>query len=136
MRPVSIGIDFGTSNTVLAVVDEQRRASIMSIASRAGSAQVLPSLLCFRPDDTNPRGQPISSAGTDAIADYIARTGPARLIQSMKSFLGSKSFIDTRVFTHLYSLEELIGVLLTHLYTAASARDLVTQAPMVVGRPI
>ncbi len=131
-----MGVDFGTSNTVLAAVDESGRASILSIATRAGASQVLPSLLCFRPNDTNPRERPISSAGTDAIADYLARGGAARLIQSMKSFLGSRSFVDTRVFSHLYSLEELIGVLLTHLYDSAAARELITQAPLVVGRPI
>jgi len=136
MRALSIGVDFGTSNTVIALVDHERQAHVMSIASRSGSSRVLPSILCFRPDETNPRERPISSAGADAVADYIARTGPARLIQSMKSFLGSKSFVDTRVFTQLYSLEDLISVLLTHLYDASGAREIVAHAPMVVGRPI
>lgn len=136
MPPLSIGVDFGTSNTVIAIVDEQRHASVLTVASRAEPASALPSILCFRPHESSSRERPISSAGADAIADYLSRTGPARLIQSMKSFLGSKSFEDTRVFTHVYSLDELIGVLLTHLYESAGARDLVTQAPLVVGRPI
>jgi hypothetical chaperone protein len=136
MRPISIGVDFGTSNTVIATVDEGRRASVMSIASRSGHGSVLPSILCFRTNEIDVRDRPVSSAGTDAIADYIARTGPARLVQSMKSFLGSKSFIDTRVFTHTYTLETLIGVLLKHLYDAAVMHEAVAQAPLVVGRPI
>lgn len=136
MRPISVGIDFGTSNTVIAVVDEQRHASVMSIASRAGSGSVLPSILCFRPNETNVRERPVSSAGADAIADYIARTGPARLVQSMKSFLGSKSFVDTRVFNHTFTLDALIGELLQHLYRATSANESIANAPLVVGRPI
>lgn len=136
MRPLAVGVDFGTSNTVIALVDEAHRATVMPITSRAGQAKVLPSILCFLPNEADVRERPISSAGADAIADYIARTGPARLMQSMKSFLGSKSFVDTRVFTHAYSLDELIGVLLAHLYDAATARHLLPHTRMVVGRPI
>ena len=136
MRPLSVGVDFGTSNTVIAVVGADRSSAVLKVTSRAGEGAALPSILCFRPAEPNPRDRPISSAGADAIADYIARTGPARLVQSMKSFLGSKAFVDTKVFTHTYTLEALIGTLLEHLYDATSARDVLSQCPLVVGRPI
>jgi hypothetical chaperone protein len=136
MNPVSVGIDFGTSNTVIALVDAAGKAAVMPIKSRAGVHGVMPSVLCFRPNDVNSRERPISSAGADAIADYVARTGPARLIQSTKSFLGTKSFIDTRVFTHTYTLDLLIGILLSHLYDAAGARELLQHCSLIVGRPI
>jgi hypothetical chaperone protein len=136
MRPLSVGVDFGTSNTVIAIVGADRSSAVLKVTSRAGAGMALPSILCFRPAEPNPRDRPISSAGADAIADYIARTGPARLVQSMKSFLGSKAFVDTKVFTHTYTLEALIGTLLEHLYDATSARDLLGHCPLVVGRPI
>lgn len=136
MRPLAVGVDFGTSNTVIAVVGADRSSAVLKVASRAGEGTALPSILCFRPAEPNPRDRPTSSAGADAIADYIARTGPARLVQSLKSFLGSKAFVDTKVFTHTYTLEALIGTLLGHLYDATSARDLLSQCPLVVGRPI
>ena len=136
MRPLSVGVDFGTSNTVIAVVGADRSSAVLKVTSRAGEGAALPSILCFRPAEPNPRERPISSAGADAIADYIARTGPARLVQSTKSFLGSKAFVDTKVFTHTYTLEALIGTLLAHLYDATAARDLLSQCPLVVGRPI
>ncbi|MFL6617178.1 MAG: Hsp70 family protein [Povalibacter sp.] len=136
MRALSVGVDFGTSNTVIAIVDDERRSSVMKVASRTASAAFLPSILCFLPNEKNPRDRPQSSAGVDAIADYIARTGPARLIQSMKSFLGSRSFVETRLFNHAYTLDELIGVLLSHLYESTSAKSLIANAPLVVGRPI
>jgi len=136
MRPISIGIDFGTSNTVIAMVDQERRASVRTIASRSGEAAVLPSILCFRPDEKDARARPISSAGSDAIADYLARTGPARLVQSLKSFLGSKSFVDTRIFMQTFTLDALIAELLQHLYANARMCDEFVDAPLVVGRPI
>ena len=136
MRPLSVGVDFGTSNTVIALVGADRSSSVLKVTSRAGEGAALPSILCFRPAEPNPRERPISSAGADAIADYLARTGPARLVQSMKSFLGSKAFVDTKVFTHTFTLETLIGTLLEHLYDATSARDVLRHCPLVVGRPI
>lgn len=136
MQPISVGVDFGTSNTVIAVVDTNRTAAVMSIASRAGPLGVLPSVLCFRPNEHNPRERAVSSAGADAIADYLARSGPARLVQSTKSFLGSRSFVDTQVFSHTYTLDLLIGTLLQHLYSAASAHSALERCPLVVGRPI
>src|SRR5215471_19135404 len=107
MYPASIGVDFGTSNTVIAVARAGHGAAVLKVNSRAGQAAALPSILCFRPPPRGTLHRPISSAGTDAIADYIARTGPARLMQSMKSFLGSKAFVDTKVFSHTYTLETL-----------------------------
>ena len=136
MQPVSIGVDFGTSNTVIALVDADRNATVLRIASRSGLQTVLPSVLCFRPNEQLPRERPVSSAGADGIADYIARTGPARLVQSTKSFLGSRSFVDTQMFSHTYTLEMLIGTLLRHLYDAASARAALERCSLVVGRPI
>lgn len=136
MRPLSIGVDFGTSNTVIAMVGADHGSAVLKVSSRAGQAAALPSILCFRPAEPNPRERPASSAGADAIADYIARTGPARLVQSMKSFLGSRAFVDTKIFSHTYTLETLIGTLLQHLYDATSARELLQQSPLVVGRPI
>src|SRR5688572_10053091 len=136
MRPLSVGVDFGTSNAVIAVVGADRSSAVMKVTSRLGEGAALPSILCFRPAEPNPRERPISSAGADAIADYISRTGPARLVQSMKSFLGSRAFVDTKVFGHTYTLESLIGTLLQHLYDATGARTLLEHSPLVIGRPI
>jgi len=134
--PVSVGVDFGTSNTVIAIVDEQQRATVLPVTSRAGKASALPSILCFRPNDLNPRERPLVNAGDDAVATYLERTGPARLVQSMKSFLGSRSFVDTSLFGHVYTLEALIGTLLQHLYDRTGARATLAHSPLTIGRPI
>jgi hypothetical chaperone protein len=136
MPPITVGVDFGTSNTVIAVVEGSSAARVLSVNSRSGVAATLPSILCLRPNEINRRDWPVSSAGADAIADYLGRSGPARLVQSMKSFLGSASFVDTKVFSHTFTLEMLIGALLEHLYAATSARELVGSSSLVVGRPI
>jgi hypothetical chaperone protein len=136
MHPISIGVDFGTSNTVIAMAGADHSPAVLKVDSRAGQAGALPSILCFQPSQPDARHRPISSAGTDAIADYIARTGPARLVQSMKSFLGSKAFVDTKVFSHTYTLEQLIATLLQHLYDSTGVRESLQQGALVIGRPI
>lgn len=136
MRIISVGVDFGTSNTVVAVTDESRTTRVLSSRSSAGVSRTLPSILCFKPSDRNPHQPPHSSAGMDAIADYLERAGPARLVQSTKSFLGTRSFLETRIFTQTFTLDQLIGELLQHAYRAAEADTLIASAPLVVGRPI
>lgn len=136
MSNLSIGVDFGTSNTVVAVAEEGRAARVLEVRSRTGRGRALPSILCFKPDELDPRAQPLSSAGVDAIEDYLQRTGPARLMQSLKSFLGSGSFVETSLFGHTFSLEQLIARLLGHLYDATECRDRLHDARLVIGRPI
>ncbi|MET0984489.1 MAG: Hsp70 family protein [Steroidobacteraceae bacterium] len=136
MADLSIGVDFGTSNTVVAIAESGQPARTLSVRSRAASERAMPSILCFKPDDLDPRAAPVSSAGADAIEDYLQRAGPARLMQSLKSFLGSSSFVDTNLFGHTYTLEQLIARLLGHVYDAAQCRDRLPGARVVVGRPI
>jgi hypothetical chaperone protein len=136
MHPVSLGIDFGTSNTVIAVVDSASAAHILNVHCGELVGRTLPSILCFKPDEQRPQERPVSFAGASAIDEYVRRAGPARLVQSMKSFLGSRSFVDTRVFAHTYTLEQLVGELLTHLYEATRSRAMLAASPLVIGRPI
>jgi hypothetical chaperone protein len=109
---------------------------VFNVRSRRGAERAMPSILCFKPDDRDARLAPVSSAGVDAIEDYLQRTGPARLMQSLKSFLGSKSFVDTNLFGQSFTLELLIARLLNHLYDASDAREALADARCVVGRPI
>lgn len=136
MRIISVGVDFGTSNTVIAVVDESRQSHVLDIRSAGGLSGTLPSILCFKPGELNPHETPHSSAGMDAITDYLSRSGPARLVQSTKSFLGTRTFVDTRIFNHTLTLEQLIGTLLGHCYRASDARAYLDEASLVIGRPI
>jgi hypothetical chaperone protein len=136
MQSLSIGVDFGTSNTVIAVAEPGKAARVLNVRSRSGTGRALPSILCFKPDELDPRAAPTSSAGVDAIEDYLQRAGAARLMQSLKSFLGSSSFVETNLFGSTFTLEQLIARLLGHLYDATGCRDALAHARVVIGRPI
>ena len=136
MAELSIGVDFGTSNTVVAIAEAGQPARVVGVQSRNACERAMPSILCFKPDELDPRATPASSAGADAIEDYLQRVGSARLMQSLKSFLGSASFVDTHLFGHSFTLEQLIARLLTHLYDSTALRDRLRDARVVIGRPI
>lgn len=66
-------------------------------------------------------------AGPDAISNYLDADTKGRLMQSLKSFLASRSLQSTEVFGRQYRVEELIGILL---------RELRVQAEAFFGQPI
>jgi hypothetical chaperone protein len=57
-------------------------------------------------------------------------------MQSIKSFLASRLFERTHVFTRMYTLEELIAIIVRALRTAAEAQFGVLGTAVVVGRPV
>jgi hypothetical chaperone protein len=126
MQP-AIGIDFGTTNCVVAA----RRADGSVTALGHPTAAVFRSVLCFHRDG---QGGVREDAGTAAIEAYLADPLDSRLIMSMKSYLAQRSFTGTRIFGRSWTLEALIGALLRHLLVPLAA-DL-AGARIVVGRPV
>jgi hypothetical chaperone protein len=130
--PIAVGIDFGTTNSAVAVAAPGQPARVLPLPTPTGTASYWRTVLCFEPADD---GAPMrSAAGPAAIARYADSEGVARLLQSIKSHLASSSFVDTSIFGKAFKLEELIGVYLRALRAAAAQVDLGRKA--VVGRPV
>ena len=90
------------------------------------------SVLCFWTEDT--RRPPCAShdaAGPEAIAAYLEDPLDSRLIMSMKTYLAQRSFTETRIFGHRFTLERLIGQFLRALLAGAPPAPRV-----IVGRPV
>lgn len=122
MRP-TIGIDFGTTNSVVALGDGAQGGAVLT----RDTGEVFRSVLCFA------AGQP-PAAGPAAIARYLEDPLAARLIMSMKSYLGQRSFTETRINGRAWTLEALIALFLGELL--APLRDRLEGARLVVGRPV
>src|SRR6266702_389795 len=103
---VAIGLDFGTTNSAIAVADD---AGVRLV--RFGDASTVRSVLFFDPDERGPGGRPLAVAGPEAIERYLTADGAGRLIQSMKSYLASRTFRATQVFSSVYTLEGMIALL-------------------------
>lgn len=126
MRP-AIGIDFGTTNSVVAVARPDGSVTTL----RHPTGEVFRSVLCFWTGDD---GRPHHEAGPAAIEAYLDDPLASRLIMSMKSYLAQASFTETRILGRGWSLEALIGSFLRRLL--APFRDDLAGARVTVGRPV
>jgi len=127
----SVGLDFGTTNTALALADAAGEVAVVPFAGGESFRSVLHFLCPER------AGRPPSiEAGPAAIARYLDAGAEGRLIQSVKSFLATRAFHETTICDQRWTLEQLVGLLLERLRRAAEAQvgDLGGRA--VVGRPV
>ena len=101
-----------------------------------GAGSTFRSILYFDEDENSRANKLRVVAGPEAIQNYLNAKTPGRLIQSTKSYLASRLFSQTQIFSETYSLEELIGILLRHLRQSAEAQFGDLGTTLVVGRPV
>mgnify|MGYP003377998382 CR=1 FL=1 len=130
--PIALGLDFGTTNSALAIVDGDGAARVLPLPGKDGArASYWRTVLCFEPAAD---GEPLRiSAGAPAIERYAGSEGVARLLQSIKSHLASSSFTDTTIFGKRFRLEELIA---TYLRALRAAAPIDLGRRVVCGRPV
>lgn len=121
-----IGIDFGTTNSAVAIADGKGAVRLAQLPVPGGDATTWRSVLYFEPGGE-------LSAGPAAIARYLETEGDGRLVQSIKSHLASDSFSATTIFGKRWSLEDMIAAFLRKI-REGSGEDLGRRA--VVGRPV
>jgi hypothetical chaperone protein len=128
----SIGIDFGTTNSSIALASESGVKLVQFANARLASRSILYL-------EKARRGM-LSSSGATAIDRYLAahREGdhPGRLIQSLKSYLSSRTLTGTEVFGRHYLLEELISRILSDLRQHAEDQLGFPIHRATVGRPV
>ena len=129
----SVGIDFGTTNSSVARVCGSGQVE-MAVFS-AGDAYR--SLLYLEQMVEGVRKTVKSWTGPEGIERYLeADEARGRLIQSLKSFLTSRSLQSTDVFGRRIRLEELIARILGDLREKAGRQFGMEIRSAVVGRPV
>jgi len=123
----AIGVDFGTTNSVVALLHDDGRVA----TQRHAALDVFRSVLCFWTEETAARRVLRQEAGPEAIAAYLEDPLDSRLIMSMKTYLAQRSFSETRIFGHPFTLERLIG-----RFLAALLADTTSASRVIVGRPV
>jgi len=123
----AIGVDFGTTNSVVALLSDEGQVT----TRRHATADVLRSVLCFWTEETAARQLLRHAAGPAAIEAYLDDPLDSRLIMSMKTYLAQRSFTETRIFGHPFTLERLIGRFLGVLLA-----DVPATSRIIVGRPV
>ena len=133
--PTTAGIDFGTTNSVVALGDADGGARLVEFAAPGGSASVFRSALAFWQDEAG-RGGLGHAAGPWAIAEFLDFPQGCRFLQSFKSVAASASFEAATLFGRRLRFEDLGRTFLEHLveHGGADLRDLPER--IVVGRPV
>jgi hypothetical chaperone protein len=133
---LSIGIDFGTSNTVVALADAQGRVEALTFDHRGGSLKVYVTALCFW-DERHGNGiRTEVEGGPWAIDQFLEGLTAHRFIQSFKTFAASKSFQETRIFRERYRFEDLLSTFLRTLKRHGGERFDLSVGNVVIGRPV
>lgn len=132
---LSLGIDFGTTNTVVALADGRGPAHLVKFPAPEGELFAFRSCLSFHAPPEHPSERTIA-AGPWAIEAYVEDPAETRFIQSFKSFAAQESFTETQVLGRRYRFEDLLSTFLLKLrdYAGAEMTDLPTR--VIVGRPV
>lgn len=133
MTPAAIGIDFGTTNSVVALADADGSVVTRSFATRQGAVDAYRSALMFWREGRPPQARITHVSGPDALDMALGMTSEHRFLQSLKTHLSSRAFQETRLFGKLFRLEDLIGVFLNDL--VAGLPD-AAALPLISGRPV
>ena len=128
----AIGIDFGTTNTVLAF-PEGSGARVQPFQLSHETHEALRTTLAFRRNPAMGEG-PLVEAGPWAIRDFIEAPEDTRFLQSFKSFAASASFTDTAVFTRRYRFEDLMSAYLDKIRQHAGLSAFPRR--LAIGRPV
>jgi hypothetical chaperone protein len=130
----TIGIDFGTTNTVLALSERPGEVRFVRFDHRGESLSSVLSALCFWSETTPDGRKTHCEAGPWAVDEYLARYGAVRFLQSFKTFAASKAFVQTRIFGAPYNYEDIMAAFLRSVldHSGVAARD----CRVVVGRPV
>jgi hypothetical chaperone protein len=124
-----IGIDFGTTNSSVALACDDRTIEPVRFRTTSGTTETYRSVLYFEP-------RVPGIGGPIAIDRYLAADEKGRLIQSLKSFLASRLFTVTSVYGKPFSLEDLITIMLRDIRTQSENQIGPFDGPIVVGRPV
>jgi hypothetical chaperone protein len=133
MTTAAIGIDFGTTNSVVALAGADGSVTTRSFATKQGAVDAYRSALMFWREGRPPATRIAHVSGPDALDMALGMTTEHRFLQSLKTHLSSRAFQETRLFGKLFRLDDLIGVFLADL---VAGLDGLASRPLVSGRPV
>lgn len=133
----AIGIDFGTTNSSIAYcVNRSPDVEVMRFPFVGGTTESYRSLLYLEHLREHGRDKLASWTGPAGIERYLEGETAGRLIQSLKSFLTSRTLHTTQVFGRRVTIEELIARIIRDIRDKAEQYFGVPITSAVAGRPV
>jgi hypothetical chaperone protein len=128
----AVGVDFGTTNSVIAFADEKGGVRTVSWPGAKGPTQTFRTALMFWK-----QGRGLGHvAGPEALERAIAAEPTERFIQSFKTHLASRVFSEARLFGQKVTIENMVAIFLRHLFAAQGGTGAADGAFLAAGRPV
>ena len=132
----TIGIDFGTTNSSIALATGSGHVELAHFSELGTATDSYRSLLYLEQVKERGTNTLKSWSGPEGIEHYLSADGAGRLMQSLKSFLSSRTLVTTEVFGRRHTLVSLIARILEDLRRNAEAQFGLRIHSAVVGRPV
>lgn len=129
----SIGLDFGTTNTVATTIQPGGQVKAVHFTHGDETFDAFRSVLCFTEAETDAGRRVIVDAGPWAIDQFVESAGECRFIQSFKTFAASSHFTDTLIYNRRLKFEDLLANFLRRVKAHAGMEF---PKSVVIGRPV
>jgi hypothetical chaperone protein len=133
---MKVGFDFGTTNSSIARIAHNGEVELARFSLAGALTESFRSLLYLERLRTAGRTTIKSWAGPEGIERYLEAEDKGRLVQSLKSFLSSRSLQSTEIFGRRFQLEELVANVIRDIRLAAEKQFGAHIRRAVVGRPV
>lgn len=134
-RAAAIGIDFGTTNTVISAIGAEGDARLVAFDFEGAANPAFRSALSFH-EGLDAAAQRVVEAGPWAVEAYLEEPRETRLIQSFKSYAASPLFRETRILGRRFAFEDLLSAFMFRLRAHAGAELASLPTTAIVGRPV
>ncbi len=133
---VSFGVDFGTSNTVVARTGPDGKTETVVLDPMSETAPICPTVLAF--EETFDAGMPslAAIAGSEAIALASEHPDDFRYLQSFKNHIASTDFDATLIFGKRFTFPDLLRSFLVSAGIEAEINAHKGPKTVVIGRPV
>ena len=131
----ALGIDFGTTNTVVARSDGAGGSQLIDFVGAEATGAVFRSALCFWEEERGWNGV-AHDAGPWAVAEYLQSPLDSRFVQSFKTVAASPLFERAQIFGRNFRFEDFGRLFLQKLVTHAGGALDSRPPRIIVGRPV
>ena len=132
----ALGLDFGTTNTVMALATGGSETQSMRFESSVGITDTMRTALSFMKDPIVGAQALKVEAGQAAIRQFIDNPGDCRFLQSIKTFAASALFQGTLVHARRHTFDDLMEVFLRRLKAYAGDGWPADVSRVITGRPV